>query len=501
MRGSPLLPGSVRARLTLGSVLALGLILVVLGGVLLYTARAGITDLVDRDLARRADRFVRDWPPPENAPPRRRDRTGDAAANRPPRPPLEDIRPATAGEGAGGVDVESRPAYWFKVLDLQERMYFSGRSDAAWDRAAFVRAVAGETGYSTVVWDGEPIRVFSTPLRREGRVEGVLQIGRPLAEIDRVQERLARAVWTLVPLALLAAGGGGAYLTARALRPVRDLTRAAGHIEARNLSERLPALQGGDEFSELAATFNGMLARLEASFEQQRRFTADASHELRTPLTVILGDASWALSAERTGDEYRQALESVRQSAGRMRRIVQDLLFLAGSDAGRLPMEAQPLPLGAILEDAAESAAGAAKEGSATAPVRLDLPEGETLEVFGDADHLVRLFTNLIGNAARHTPPDGAITVTARPADGGTGAAAAEVVVTVADTGEGIAPEHLPHVFERFYRADGSRARSGGGTGLGLAISKTIVEAHGGTIRIESAPGRGTVVTVTLPRP
>ncbi len=277
---------------------------------------------------------------------------------------------------------------------------------------------------------------------------------------------------------------GGAFLTGRMILPVRDMTRAAGRIGAQDLSQRLPAA-GHDEFSELAATFNGLLERLEKAFEQQRRFTADASHELRTPLTAILANTSLTLAGPATLAESTQALQATQRAATRMNRIVQDLLGLARSDAGQVEMDLEPIPIRPLLEAAVEALAG-----SNHAPVHFDVPP-EPLFIVGDDHALTRLFTNLLDNAARHTSPSGRITVTASRES-------SLVNVTVADTGEGIPPEHLPHVCERFYRVDPARARAGGGTGLGLAISQSIIEAHGGTLSLESQVAVGTRVCVTL---
>jgi len=343
-----------------------------------------------------------------------------------------------------------------------------------------------------VVIDNEPVRIFSVPLRKDGVVQGVVQVAYPLAEQDRLNAGMLRTVATLIPLGLLVAALGGLFLTNRMLRPVREVTHAAAQIGAEDLSRRLE-VTGEDEFSELAGTFNGMIGRLETAFgrlreayEQQRRFTSDASHELRTPLTAIKANTSLALCGERTPAEYREALQAADQAADLMSRIVQDLLLLARSDAGQLVMQREPTDLETVLRRALAVAAEAGP-----APVRLALPD-EPLLVAGDAHHLTRLFVNLLENAERHTPGEGEITVAARPEGNA-------VVVTVRDTGEGIAAEHLPHVCERFYRVDAARARAHGGTGLGLAICQSIVQAHGGRLDLESQVGRGTTVHVTLP--
>jgi heavy metal sensor kinase len=348
--------------------------------------------------------------------------------------------------------------------------------------------------HTTTTMAGQPMRLLSLSVREDGPVTGVLQIGAPLIGIYEELNRLSGTLFTLFPLALLVAALGGIFLTEHALRPVRQITQAAARIGASDLAARL-AVRGKDEFSELAATFNGMLGRLERAFtqlaqtlEQQRRFTADASHEIRTPLTIIKANTSLALEEERSNAEYRRALEAADRAADTTTRIVQDLLLLARGDAGQLSIEPHPVRMNEVLERAVE-----AFRGTPAAPIAMELSK-PSLTVPGDSHHLLRLFTNLLENAVRHTPPTGSITVTA-------GAEAGSVVVQVRDTGEGIPPEHLPHVCERFYRVDAARTRRHGGTGLGLAICQSIVEAHDGWLTIESVVGDGTTVTVRLPGP
>ena len=270
------------------------------------------------------------------------------------------------------------------------------------------------------------------------------------------------------------------------------MTLAAGQIGAQDLSERLP-VSGQDEFSELASTFNGMLGRLETAFkrqekilEQQRRFTADASHELKTPLTVIKGNTSMTLGAHPTEADFRQSMQEIDQAANSMSHLVQDLLLLARSDSGLVSGNRIELLMREILERAISSV-----RPLGGAPISLDI-EDEMLCVQGNEMELTRVFSNLLNNAMRYTPEDGNITVTVRRK----GDFAA---VCVADTGIGIAAEHLPHLGERFYRIDDSRTRPSGGTGLGLSICKGIVEGHQGTLIFESELGSGTRAWVMLP--
>lgn len=467
--------GSVRLRLTFWSVGVLALVLGIFGTVLWYSARAHLLTEIDRELMVRGHRFQGRWEHEQGEGRERRE--GDRNDGH--RPP----------DGRGPADFVPGPGDRFRLrprlLGLPGQTNAGSTNDVPWDPKAWAVAARGHEAHSTVLDSGDPMRIFSAPLVQSHQVRGVLQMAAPLDGVNRDLNGLSWTLLTLIPVALLVAGIGGAFLTERALRPIRAITQAAGQIEARDLSQRLP-VTGQDEFSRLALTFNGMLARLERAFEQQQRFAADASHELRSPLTLIQGYTSMALSRPRTAAEYRGALEATDRAARRMNVIVQDLLLLARSDAGQLDLNLRPVSLQNVLEQAGEAV-----------PER-DLATIETvltnrcLEVLGDSGQLVRLFTNLLDNAARHTPPERQIIIHAFEEE-------KRVIVTVQDTGSGIAPEHLPHVMERFYRADAARARREGGTGLGLAICRSIVEAHGGTISIESTLGRGTCVEVSLP--
>lgn len=454
---------SVRARLTLWNVGVVALVLIVLGIALRLSVAASLAAALDREIVSRIR--ARRLPTPEEVSRRPPDHD---PSKRPGPPPGEDS------------------PFHQRVLSLTGQPYFPGDHDAPIDLAAFGRAAGGQRAWVTRDVDGEPGRFVLEPIRRDNRLIAVVQVGRSLEDVNREIGRLTRALLTLIPLALIVAGAGGAFLTNRALRPVRQIRQAAARIGARDLSERLP-VTGRDEFSDLARTFNAMLARLEDAFEQQRRFTADASHELRTPLTIIKANTSLALAEAETVADYRQAMEAADRAADRTGRIVQDLLLLARSDAGQLDWQKRPVPLEDLIEQAVETARGPGR-----AQIDWRVTE-DGLAALGDAHALLRLLDNLLDNAARHTPPDGEIVVT--------GAAAGETVtLEVADTGPGIAPEHLPHVGERFYRADAARTGASGGTGLGLAICRSIVEAHGGQMTIDSALGAGTRICVILPR-
>jgi heavy metal sensor kinase len=335
------------------------------------------------------------------------------------------------------------------------------------------------------------VRVLSVPLVLDGQIVGVAQAASSLQVTDRLMANLARTLLTMLPLALLVTAATGIYLTRHALKPVQAIARAAGRIEATSLSGRLP-VNGQDEFAELAGTFNSMLARLEASFlqleqanEAQRRFISDASHELKTPLTAIKTRSGVARRGPQTPERYQEHLMAIGVSADAMAAIVQDLLLLAKSDEGKLNLNLQSVPLAAITEEAAILVRAAGK-----APLKIDVPLD--LDVVVDQALFGRVLVNLLDNALRHTPPTGEVRLSAQSRENG-------FTVRIVDTGEGMPAEHLPHIFERFHRVHAARDRETGGTGLGLAIAKSIVEAHRGTIAINSQAGSGTTIVIEVP--
>jgi len=362
-----------------------------------------------------------------------------------------------------------------------------------WDSHAFFRALRGEKAFSTITSEGQALRVYSVPGVKEGQTQGVIQVVASLASTKQALDQLTKTLLVLFPIGLLLAGLGGAFLTTRALRPVGEIAESAGEIQAESLSARLP-VRGKDEFARLTQVLNGMLGRLEAAFERQQRFTGDASHELRTPLATIKATSSLACDDGWDAPACHTALRKILRAADRAERILEGLLLLARADSHTLAScRVEPASLNRVIQGAVEAARESVSTAGPHAEVRLDLPAAPRLSVAVNEDHLTRVFVNLLENAFRHTQPGQEIVIRARAVD-------ATVVVSVRDSGEGIASEHLPHLTERFYRVDAARSRGRGGAGLGLAICRSIVEAHGGRIEIESEPGRGTEVTLTFPR-
>ncbi len=379
---------------------------------------------------------------------------------------------------------------------------------------ALKNAAEGYGTFETVPNGGtHPVRVFTFPIVAQGRMVKVLQVGMSLEGLLRERQNFLWALATLTPLALLLAGGGGWLLARRALRPVDQMTQAARRIGAERLAERLEGAETNDELGRLARTLNEMLARLEAGFAQVRRFSADASHELRTPLTILKGEIEVALRSAREPSEYERVLASALEEVERMARLVDDLLMLSRADAGALRWERGPVELDRLVEEVA-------KQGEVLGRARaiqVAIQSLEPLIAHGDEPRLRQLLLNLVDNAVKYTPQGGRVTLSLRRVGGesdGTPATEAGAApdpptsrtpdgsaaeIAVQDSGVGIPAEALPRIFERFYRVDDARSREAGGTGLGLCIARTIAEAHGGRIEVESAPGVGSTFTVRLP--
>ncbi len=342
----------------------------------------------------------------------------------------------------------------------------------------------------TVITDSHseyPVHVYALPIVDNNQVLGVLQVAINLGDVSSILHLLLLTLLIGGPLIVIAVGGSGYLLAARALAPIDKITRTARHISANDLSARLNLPESEDEVGRLIATFDSMLARLDAAFQRERQFTADASHELRTPVSTIQTIIGSTLARTRTGAEYKQALLDLSQEAQQMRTLIEGLLQLARNDVAGQPAKFEPVALSILLKDVVDSLVPMAEEKG----LKLidNVPADDDLTLPGDSDGLIRLFMNLLNNAIKFTE-QGSITLSAkREGD-------QWLVVTVRDTGIGLSAEHLPHIFDRFYRVDESRSTDG--IGLGLAIALNIARAHGGEIAVESEVGKGTTFTVQL---
>ena len=300
------------------------------------------------------------------------------------------------------------------------------------------------------------------------------------------------AVLFVAPLILLLSIGAAYMIAGPAIRT--NLDKIINEVEAitdgRSLHRRLPVDVTADELARLTATLNAMMGRLETSFGALRRFTADASHELKTPLAVLRANVERAMSAPSGSTEQMVALEEAIQEVARMADLVDGLLTLARADEGRFDLHREPIELEPLVRDVFETAAILGEE----AGLEVDMPTVEPSVILGDKTRLRQLFLNLVTNAIKYTPRGGSVSLSLARRDG-------TASFTVRDTGVGIAAADLPHIFERFYRADRVRSRLAerGGFGLGLSISQWIVQAHGGHLTVSSRLGRGSTFTVTLP--
>ena len=316
----------------------------------------------------------------------------------------------------------------------------------------------------------------------------VLALAESLASVDTTAAEVGLLTLGGAGLALLLATALGTLLVRRSLRPLTRVATAANAMAAGDYARRVAVPPAQDEVGHLASSFNAMAAAVEDAFATQRRFVADAAHELRTPLTALGGYADvLLLGAASDPHDLAEALEAMRGETHRMTRLVNDLLALARLDNGQLALRWTGVDLAAILRDAWTGARLLHPDRRVT----LDLPTPVAL-VRGDADRLGQVVANLIDNAVKFTEPGGHIGLALHAEED-------SAVLTVRDDGAGIAPEDLPRVRERFYRADEARSRATGGTGLGLSIVEAIVAVHGGSLDIASRRGQGTTVTVRLP--
>jgi heavy metal sensor kinase len=332
-------------------------------------------------------------------------------------------------------------------------------------------------------WD----RGHGRELARTGPAGSLVLVGQGMQEEERRLARLLGIILTVGGVALVLTIGAGWLVTGRALGPIRRISESAAAVSASNLSARIDMAEMETELGALATTINSTFDRLQAAFDQQTQFTADASHELRTPLSVVLAQAELALKKDRSEEEYRQALDTIVRSARRMKSVVEGLLVLARADAGALSLVKAKIDLRDVVDESCQLLAPLAADRGVTLEVNLEPIVAEV-----DRARFAEAITNLLGNAIHYNRPDGRVEIRLRRHD-------SSAILQVADNGIGIPEEDLPHIFERFFRVDQARSRRAGGAGLGLAVTKWIVESHGGIIDVSSRIGAGTTFTVSLP--
>ncbi len=476
---------SFRTKLTLLNAFVVLACLLGIGLGLVYSTRTSVLQSIDNDMQFRAAQLTRGIPPA----------LGGLMPGNPQQGPPPGEGPG--GFGGPGPDEDRQPAERPIFFNSEGKVVAPSSGALALDPET-LRIRFGPLVMTTVVYNGIKTRVVTVPVVRQGQFLGHLQFGRSLEEYDRLVAAQARLLFILIPLAVVIATLSGSFLASRALKPVMEVTDAAGHISTNDLSLRLK-VSGSDELAVLAKTFNEMVERLQISFTQrekllqeleaalnkQRQFVADASHELRTPLARIKLTTSSALSQEGDEEELRKSLQIADDAADVMGRLVQQLLSLARMDSSVADVTSVPVDVSTMIEQTIKSFDGSA---GARIVSEVDHP----FKVLADNDDIVRCLSNLIENSRRYTSQEGVIKVRAW-AEGSRG------ILQVSDTGSGIPAEHLPKVTERFYRVDEARSRKDGGCGLGLAICKAIAERHHGELKIESEVGCGTSASIYLP--
>ncbi|MDE3004371.1 MAG: ATP-binding protein [Gemmatimonadota bacterium] len=364
-------------------------------------------------------------------------------------------------------------------------------ADLPVDAEALSQASAGDLIWSRQEFGETPVRTLFYPLARLGASHGghVLQVAAPLEQRNATLRRAALFFCALTLLMALATYTGSWWLAGSAVRPIHDVIDQAEEIEARSLDRRIEAYAETVEYRRLVQVLNTMLGRLQAAFEAQRRFTADASHELRSPLTAMRGEIEVALRRDRTNEEYRDVLRSTLEEVARLSSTSEELLTLARSDAQTLRATGERLDVAQRVARVVERL----EETGQRSGVELVLSGAGSRFATVDGEILERVTWNLVGNAIRHARSRVVVA---------TGLDQGDVVLTVADDGPGLGAADPDALFERFYRADAARTPDGteGGTGLGLSIVRALAQAHGGSATAENAPSGGARFTVRLPQ-
>lgn len=376
-------------------------------------------------------------------------------------------------------------ADFLQVCDQSGRWIYRSRLMTHYEVPAPAKASA--FAYNVVSVD-LPLRVLVRELSAGGQIYRI-QVAAPMDDFNDAIDRFKWTVLLLSPLLVILASAGGYWLSRRALTPVDQIIRAAEDINSANLARRLDVPRTGDELQRLSETLNNMLARLESSFNRITQFTADASHELRTPLAVMRTTTEVSLRTSQTIADYQVAQQEILAELEETSSLVEKLMLLARADAGVESLQRMPVNVADCLRDAC-------KDGQVLAEVKQlkfkkDI-NARNLLIAGDSQALHRLFLILIDNAVKYTPPGGSVSVALKQKNG-------SAVAEIRDTGIGVSAEDMPHIFDRFYRADKARSREFGGVGLGLSIARWAAETHRGTIEVQSTPGAGSIFRIRLP--
>lgn len=374
---------------------------------------------------------------------------------------------------------------WFGLSELQPELAALFASASHSGRAFANLSLGGETA----------IRVLAVAVPAGGQ-NYIFVFANSLREQEEALEQARRAFYVAIPIALVIASLGGYFLARKSLAPVVTMGERAARIGASNLDERIPVPENNQELGRLAGIFNELLARLDQSFAQQKRFMADASHELRTPVAVICGESEVTLSREvRDPAEFRESLAIVHDEGRRLTRMVEDLFTLARADAGEYPQVLADFYLDESVNESVRSVRSLATQKGLEVCYQ---PPAKEIPFRGDEALIQRMLLNLVHNAIKYTPANGRVQVTVRQNH-------EQSEIVISDTGPGIPADAQAHVFERFYRVDKARSRNeslnGSGAGLGLSIAKWVAELHGGTIVLDNTIREGATFVISLPNP
>jgi len=365
-------------------------------------------------------------------------------------------------------------------------IYDSIGLDSAGEIKAILSSGRPSTRTTTDPATGVPYMIRSGPWVDHDGHKYYLAIGRALDYNDKVLSEFTRNYFMLVPLVIVLTGLLGWFLAGRALDPVNSVAEIAQRITHSNLDMQIPVRRAGDELDRLIEAFNHMMTRLNYSFGQIRQFSTDVSHELRTPLTVVRGQLEVALFTAQTVDQYRDAMADALEGVERLSNIVRALLMLSQAESGQLVLQKSPIDFAALVRDLTDQHQIPAEAQG----VRLTASLPGSCIIYADKVQIERMLSNLLGNAIKYTPSGGNVTVTVL-------SDTFRVRLIVEDTGVGIAADHLPHIFDRFYRVPSADPEKG--LGLGLSFVAWIVKAHGGAVDVQSEQGKGTRFVVTLP--
>jgi signal transduction histidine kinase len=438
---------SIRFRLTIWYAAVLAAALSLFSGLIWFSLRHRLMDEIDQDLSARAGQFERYF--------------GNEASS-----------------GAAGDQLRDELEEFSQALPPSSYLEVRGANGFAFRYPSNGRA------------PNESVRTLRRQFTFDQEVFD-LEIAAPIANAEHTLDLLRLLLWSMIPVVIVIACVGGAWLSGRALKPVTDITAAALTISIENLAERLAVPATGDELARLTEVLNSMFARLESAVKTLSQFAADASHELRTPLAVIRTSAELALRRARTPESYRDSLQEIAAEAERMTRLVEELLILARSETATADMPLAAIDLREVLAAVCDEMRGLAE----MRQIRMHTLPGGAAIVAGNRPALHRLFLVLVDNALKFSRPGGEVVLTVESRD-------TRISVGIEDSGIGISERDMPHIFERFYRSDAARS---GGHGLGLSLAKSIARAHGATIEVHSREGEGAKFHVNFaardPRP